>query len=66
MINLFHKIKLVIIGEMQIVYVKNIGASSIPSGIIIVREICFFQKRYSTGQKIISKNNSAKSTVDDI
>jgi hypothetical protein len=51
---------------MQIVYVKNIAASSIPSGIIIVREICFFQKRYSTGQKIISKNNSAKSTVDDI
>jgi hypothetical protein len=44
---------------------KNLDASSIPGGIIIVREIRFFQKRYSAAQKIISKN-SAKSTADDI
>jgi len=48
------------------VYVKNIVASSIPSRIIIVREICLLQKRYSAAQKITSKNNSAKSKVDDI
>ena len=45
---------------------KNLDASSIPSRIIIVPEIRFYQKRYSAAQKIISKDDSAKSTVDDI
>ncbi len=65
--NLFHLIKLVYHRRnAEIAYVKNIGASSIANGFIIVREICFLQKRYSAAQKIISKYNSAKSTVDDI
>jgi hypothetical protein len=65
--NLFHKIKLVYHRRnAEVVYVKNIGASSIANGFIFVREICFLQKRYSAAQKIISKNYSVKSTVDDI
>ena len=65
--NLFHKIKLVYHGRnAEVVYVKNIGASSIANGFIILRETCFLQMIYSAAQKIISKNNSVKSTVDDI
>ena len=45
---------------------KNLDASSIPGGIIIVPEIRFFQKRYLAAQKIISKDNSAKSKRYDI
>jgi len=64
--NLFHKIKLVYhMRNAEVVYVKNIVASSIPSRIIIVvRYVC--SKRDTRQLKRSHQRTSAKSTVDDI